>query len=414
MVGWHLNKGWEQAGEFVTAARLKKHLYRPDIVKRAFELADADAAVREAGLSGFKLADLANHAPPEFRIVDPGDKTHSDKSPVAVNLELDATNDPVTGLDVKVNGRQVTPRAVRGFDQLKKDAETLALNVPLEKGENHIQVTARNGVGETVQDLLVYLDHEGALDKKGRLFIVAIGVDKYYHIPPTCGQFRNQSCDLHYATADARLMVDTLTKKAGPLHTEVISRLLVTGEGTPPTKANIENALLAFRDARAEDTVILFVASHGDNDGANYLMIPEDAERTAAGYWLPSSVVKWTDLQQPLQDAQGKRIMFVDTCHSSGAYNSRLVKDAADANIVVFSATDKDTDAQERNELGHGVFTYALSQGLNGEADPRKRGLISLFALNDYVSEEVERLTSAEQEPVFSGAGVKNFALAVP
>ena len=27
-VGWHLNRGWEQAGEIVTAARLKKHLYR--------------------------------------------------------------------------------------------------------------------------------------------------------------------------------------------------------------------------------------------------------------------------------------------------------------------------------------------------------------------------------------------------
>jgi hypothetical protein len=93
MVGWHLNKGWEQAGEFVTAARLKKHLYRPDIVNRAFDLADAQAAVREAGLSGFELADLANHTTPEFRIVDPGDKSHTGMSPVAVRLALGATND---------------------------------------------------------------------------------------------------------------------------------------------------------------------------------------------------------------------------------------------------------------------------------------------------------------------------------
>jgi len=405
-VGWHLNKGWEQASEFVTAARLKKHLYRPDIIKRAFELADAEAAVREAGLSGFKLDDLASHTPPEFRIVDPGDKTHADKSPVAVRLELGATNDPVIGVDIKVNGRQVTPRDVRDIPQLMKEAETRDLNIPLQKGENHIQVVARNGVGETVQDLLVYLDREGVLDRKGRLFIVAIGVDKYSKL--------GSRYSLRYAGADARLMVDTLTKKSGPLHTEVVSKLLTSDGDIPPTKANIEDALALFRDANPEDTVILFIASHGVNDGADYLMIPEDAERNDAGRWRPSTVVLWSVLQKALQDAQGSRIMFVDTCHSSGAYSSRLVKDAADANIVVFSATDKDTEAQETSKLGHGVFTYALSEGINGGADFGKKGIVNVLSLGAYVSDEVKRMTNDEQEPVFSGSGVKNFVLATP
>ena len=40
-------------------------------------------------------------------------------------------------------------------------------------------------------------------------------------------------------------------------------------------------------------------------------------------------------------DAKGIRIMFVDTCHSRGAYNQRLIRDAPDANIVVSSATGK-------------------------------------------------------------------------
>jgi WD40 repeat protein len=406
MVGWHLNKGWEQAGEFVTAARLKKHLYRPDIIKRAFELADAGAAVREAGLSGFKLADLASHAPPEFRIIDPNDKIHTDRSPVAVKLELSETNDPITGFDIKVNGRQVTPRDVRDIDRPTKDTETRTLNIPMQKGENHVQVVARNGVGETVQDLLVYLDHEGVLDKKGKLFLVAIGVDKY----PKLGS----RYSLRYAGADARLMVDTLTNKAGPLHTGVVSKLLISDGDTSPTKANIEDALALFRDAGPEDTVILFIASHGANDGADYLMIPEDAERNDAGRWRPSSVVSWSVLQKALQDAQGSRIMFVDTCHSAGAYSSRLVKDAADQNIVVFSATDKDTDAQETSELGHGVFTYALSEGINGAADFGKKGIVNVLSLGAYVSDEVKRMTNDEQEPVFSGSGVKNFVLATP
>jgi hypothetical protein len=401
-VGRHLNKGWEQAGEFVTAARLKRHLFRPDIAMRVLEVADAEKAMR--GLSPFRLGDLIEHAPPKFRISDPSNSTHAERSPVAVRLELSETTDPVSDFDVKVNGRQVTPRDVRNVDQPSKASMVRVLNIPLEKGENHIQVAARNSVGETVQDLLVYMDREGLLDRKGKLFIIAIGVDKY----PKLGAQHT----LRYAGADARLIVDTLTTKAGPLHAEVISKLLVSDGDTPPTKANIEDALLAFRDARPEDRVILFLASHGVNEGANYLMIPEDAERTDASYWRPSSVVNWSVLQQAMQEAQGSRIMFIDTCHSSGAYSSRLVKDAADANIVVFAATDKDTVAQETNQLRHGVFTYALSQGLNGKADFGNRGSVNVLALGAYVSDEVKRMTNDEQEPVFSASGVKNFVMA--
>jgi WD40 repeat protein len=404
-IGWQLNKGWEQAGEFVTAAQLKKDFYRPDVIKRAFDLADADAAVREAGLSGFKLADLTNHTPPKFRIADPGDKSRADRSPVPVKLELAATDDPVTGFDVTVNGRQVTPRAVRDLP-LTTESQIRALNIPLEKGENHIQVTAHNTVGDSVQDLLVYLDREGVLDKKGKLFVLAIGVDKYPKFDAYLW--------LHYAAADARLLLDTLTKKAGPLHTEVRSKLLVTGGDTPPTKANIEDALLFFHDAGPDDTVVLFLAGHGENEGADYLFMPEDAEEVDAKYFRPSTVVKWSVLQQALQDAQGIRIMFVDTCHSPGAYNQRLIKDAADANIVVFSATDSATEAQEDANLGHGIFTYALAEGLNGKADLMNKGAVNITGLFNFVSSEVYDLSKGEQEPTFSAAGVKNFVVAKP
>jgi uncharacterized caspase-like protein len=106
--------------------------------------------------------------------------------------------------------------------------------------------------------------------------------------------------------------------------------------------------------------------------------------------------------------------MFVDTCHSRGAFSSRLVKDASDANIIVFAATDRDSAAQEREDLGHGVFTYALNEGLQGGADFMKSGAIKILELSVFVSNQVKRLSNNEQEPTFSLSGVKNFVLAVP
>lgn len=84
---------------------------------------------------------------------------------------------------------------------------------------------------------------------------------------------------------------------------------------------------------------------------------------------------------------------LVDTCHSN---NSCLVNDAADANIVAFSATDGDTEAQKTSALGHGV-QYALTQGLSGEADFQKgRDCEHFGGLGDYVFDEVKRRTDPE------------------
>ena len=33
LIGWHLNNGWEREADFIAAARLKKDLHRPDIVR---------------------------------------------------------------------------------------------------------------------------------------------------------------------------------------------------------------------------------------------------------------------------------------------------------------------------------------------------------------------------------------------
>lgn len=85
--------------------------------------------------------------------------------------------------------------------------------------------------------------------------------------------------------------------------------------------------------------------------------------------------------------------MLVDTCHSGNAFNARLIKDAADASIAVYAATDAETLAQERPKLGHGVFTYAVIEGLKGGADVSKDNVVQAEELSAYVSNLVRKLT---------------------
>jgi len=237
---------------------------------------------------------------------------------------------------------------------------------------------------------------------KGRLFILAIGVDTYT-------KFKLEN-SLHFAGADAYLMAKTLAEKAGPLFREVKVISLVSGDPTAPTKANIENALALFKDADARDMVILFVAGHGVNEGPNYLFLPEDAERQN-GHWVPSSTVNWETIQRALRSTPALSIMFADTTHAGGAFNARGLKDAADDALAAMFATDASTLARESETLRHGVFAYALAKGLYGAADRTNRGLITVRDLAVYVSDEVNRITNGDQEPAFT-LGV-DFPLAV-
>jgi uncharacterized caspase-like protein len=241
----------------------------------------------------------------------------------------------------------------------------------------------------------------GDLDKRGVLYIVAVGVDDYTNA---------SAKSLRFSGADARAFCEAMLRHAGPLHERCECLLLAKGGDGVPTREAIENAMLLFRKAKPQDTVALFLAGHGKNEGENYLFLPQD---TAAmeGHFLPASVVRWHVFQDALQTARGRRLMFVDTCHSGGAYNARLVKEAHNAEIVVFSATDSTTLAQERGELGHGAFTFALTQGLAGGAAIDGDD-IELSALMRYVSREVKTITRGAQVPEISLSKVKDFVIA--
>jgi uncharacterized caspase-like protein len=87
------------------------------------------------------------------------------------------------------------------------------------------------------------------------------------------------------------------------------------------------------------------------------------------------------------------------------------LKDSADQNIIVLSATDADNVSIEIEKLGHGVFTDSLLKGLKGEADYNKNKQIRFKELDLYVSENVVELTGNRQKTISqaSSGGFKDF-----
>jgi uncharacterized caspase-like protein len=60
----------------------------------------------------------------------------------------------------------------------------------------------------------------------------------------------------------------------------------------------------------------------------------------------------------------------------------------------------------ELTELGHGIFTYYLVQGLQGAADGNRHGIVSLQELYEYLEQQVaqkSRAVGSNQHPVMKG-----------
>ncbi len=384
MVGWQVSKGHDKTPDYVGADQLRRHLNRPDIVEKAIVLASAKAAVKQSEGTNFKLSDLLSRPAPKIRILSPAPGEFLKGGSAIVRLDVEGTPDAIKRFTLRVNGRVIGEQAATSAEG------AVLFNVPLADGENRIAVMAENDIGETPAEVIVRHDGEGALDTRGTLHVLAIGVDKYPNMPKVCGATGKESCDLTWPGADARAFAASIEGALGPQHEgRVKTQILAEGPGaTPPTAANIRKALSAVRNAGTKnDTVVVFVAGHGVNDRADYLFMPTDASRDGQG-WSGDSVVPWVELERIVSGTRGRRLLFVDTCHSAGAYNAKLGNAAYHNDITAFTATGIDESALEIKALKQGLFTYAIMKGLAGEADEGGDKLVRVEELGAFLKKK--------------------------
>jgi uncharacterized caspase-like protein len=194
--------------------------------------------------------------------------------------------------------------------------------------------------------------------------------------------------------------------------------VLVNGASDPkdlPTASNILDAIDLLKQARENDTVLVFIAGHGFNEGQHYRFLATNAEWAGTAL-RGSTVVPWQILQEAVEAAKGRRILFIDTCHSGGAYNQRLGNAAYHANIIAYTAARFDQEAIEDLSLGHGLFTFAVVEGLEGKGGLQSKGQLSTRDLADYLVKRVSELAKrmqGEQEPqYFKGRDAVDYVLA--
>lgn len=423
LVGWQINQGAAKEARYVRGRQLRDKLLRPDIVERSITLASAEAALEEAGLANVSVQTLLTHTLPVLTLEAApeaaGGRTYvlvsSEKNPLPILETRFTVSDGKQEKAVEARTIALPP----GTPQPEKGATLRAYEVPLFKGKNTVRVVAVNAAGESEpRDVSINHNGEGALDKRGTLWVLAVGADKYPGgkkiSDPASGEAFLYP-DLKYAGADAKAFAAATAAHMKGRHTKTDVTVLVNGgENGEPTRANILAALQRIRTESSDtDTVVILLAGHGENwTGGRYHFLPTDFKRSLTDE-LGENVIDWKDDVQPvIAGAKGHKVLFLDACYSANAYNKTLLADADADRFVAFSAAAPGQKAWEFASEGHGAFTYMLIEALNGAQaalDPLEKG-VTIYKLGDYVNLKVRERTFGKQTPEFrSGQG--NFVL---
>ena len=249
----------------------------------------------------------------------------------------------------------------------------------------------------------------GSAQFGGRHYALVIGVSRY--------KFHEGGLnDLEYAHADSRSIAEFLKTRAGFKDAD-ISYL----ENENATVENVRAAVDLFLDhARENDLVFLFVASHGTQDPfdpTNLYLVLHDSKVTN----MSRTALNMSELRTLFTTRLRARrmVILIDACHSGGVesapaisarqlernenntFNVYAEKLFSGEGRALLTSSDVNEISQEGKQWGggHGVFTWAILEGLSGVADVNRDHVVTTGELFDFVSNKVREQTKGRQSP---------------
>jgi dipeptidyl aminopeptidase/acylaminoacyl peptidase len=383
-VGWHLNRGKDEAGDFYRAVQFERVLYRPDLVDEAFRSRGRPpAGPARRAQPKFDVSQLESIAPPRVRLEPVGSMRRGEDGRIRGTLRIAAraTALPMLEYTVFVNNVPVTPARDRAIPSARRASFATDAAIALDPGENRVRIEISTGTSLAFAE--THLDvggPPGEVPPRGNLYVLAVGVNEFPQL---------KNADLKFAARDAQEVAKALGRTGARHFRNVYTRSLSDLGESKPDRSRIVEALEFLADAEADDTVVLFLASHGVSDAAgNYYFLPRDARSadvlavTRGTDADAPSLMRWDVIATALRRTAGRRVLIVDTCHARSVEGradlQSLAKRSAASRFALVLASQAHEESQEYPPAGHGLFTYALLQGLGGAADANADGLITL------------------------------------
>ena len=339
--------------------------------------------------------------PPLVKITLPAPGQSFTEEEVKVTVRCVDQGSGISEVRLYHNGKLVSG-VIRGVRITATEEKSLVreFEVCLLPGTNQLAAVALNDERTESLPHVIHVTRE-APAAVADLYVLAIGIDKYL----------NASYSLNFGKADAGAITQTLCDRGKAIFRRVSKRVILDSGAT---RERIEGALGELaRQARPQDVFVFFFAGHGvmsQGEGggpADFFLAPFDVTRLHGDHehvsrkGLSASALRDWCIRIPAR----KQLVIVDACQAGGAVEMFAMRGAAEekaivqlarsTGIVVLASTGQKQFASEFEKLGHGVFTYAMLNGLRGEADggARPDGKVTVKELEAYLNDRVPELT---------------------
>ena len=408
LIGWHVNRGADQAAEFLPVARFSERYFNPAAIAAVLS-----PPIRPPASPPPETADIRKgiRLPPKVTLLTPDSGKSAKSGRVRLEIVADDRGSGVDEIRLYHNGKIVADTPLTKTTRTASQGHVVKIyDVPLEAGKNQFRALAL-GVDRTESEPVERAIEYAVSDQRVRLHVLVVGINSY----------RNAVLNLSFSVPDAQGVAKFFRNNFGHLFKEVNVDEIYNLDAT---QANIRLRLKALREARPEDVVVIYLAGHGETLNEDWMFIPYDLVTPEHPEALQHGGISSRELAEAVKSIPAQKLMImIDACKSGAATvgfrgleeRRSLAQLSRSTGTHMIAATTKDQPASELDTLGHGVFTYTLLEGLMGKAGSGERDVTArklMVFVEKAMPELTRRYRSEEQYPVVSSNGM-DFPLAL-
>lgn len=408
LIGWHVNQGKEKEAAFYPVARFFEQFYRPELITEVARSLDPDKTVlARLGEKERVNMETAIKLPPRLSFISPKSGEVLDREDITIKVMAEDMGGGVDEIRLFHNGKAISEetrdlKLIPGGKFTEK-----AFSVQMVEGLNRFTALAFSKERIESNPAEMTLTFKG-VSKESDLHLILIGINRY----------KNPALNLNYAEPDALSIRDFFASApVKRLFGRVYPYSLINEKAT---KDNVKKLFEEVKEkARVQDTVLFYMGGHGDIVGSEWFFIPHDVVTPELEESVQKGGISMKEITETVKGFRAQKVFIViDSCKSGRivtamtgfrGYEDRkvLIQLARSTGTYILSASTDQQFASEVKELGHGVLTYAILEGLGGKAGERK---ITVEGLIHYVKNRLPDLTEkyrgAPQWPVSWGTGM--------
>jgi hypothetical protein len=233
---------------------------------------------------------------------------------------------------------------------------------------------------------------------------IIIGIQNYKRVPKA-----------EFASNDAQAFYDYAIRALGVKPENI--KLLVDEQADEVEILSAFQNWLPVKVRKQKTDVYVYYSGHGlpSEDGNSLYILPHGADKQ----YIAKTAINQQEVVAALQASQPKSVtMFIDACYSGQIRTGEnLIASARPISIksnaqlfpaefTVITASQSDQIASSSAELKHGIFSYYLMKGMEGDADENKDNKITVGEMQSYLQDMVGRKAMSvnrKQSPQLTG-----------